>query len=233
LAPYVRETYPILQEAIGQGRNVLMAGANGVLLDNDFGTYPFCTAATTLASGVGHGAGVAPRQVDHVVGVLKAYTTRVGAGPFPTELADATGEHIRARGAEFGATTGRPRRCGWFDAPLARFAAQLNGCDRLSLTKLDVLDDLPVIRVATSYLLNGQEVREFPIDTDDLAKVEVIYEEMPGWKKSTGTLRSFSELPAAARRYVDRLEELVGVPITQIAVGPERDAIIERGKGGA
>ena len=227
LAPLVRETYPIIQDAISRGRTVLMAGANGTLLDNDFGTYPFCTAATTLSSGVGHGAGIAPRQVAHVVGIMKAYMTRVGTGPFPSELTDATGEYIRKTGAEFGATTGRPRRCGWFDAPLTRFAAQLNGCDRLALTKLDVLDGLAVLRIATRYRLHGEDVQSLPMDAEDLAQVEVIYEDMPGWKKSTAAARRFSDLPTAARRYVERLEELVGVPITQITVGPEREAMIE------
>jgi adenylosuccinate synthase len=228
LAPYVRETYPIIQEAISRGRNVLMAGANGTLLDNDFGTYPFCTAATTLASGVGHGAGIAPRHVDHIIGVLKAYTTRVGGGPFPTELTDGTGEQIRTIGREFGSTTGRPRRCGWFDGPLARFAAQLNGCDSLALTKLDVLDTLPILRIATSYTLDGQEVHDFPLDACDLARVEVTYEDMPGWQKSTVGARHFDDLPPAASRYVERLQEIAGVAIDRITVGPERDAVIER-----
>lgn len=228
LAPFVRETYPLIQEAIGQGRNVLMAGANGALLDNDFGSYPFCTASTTLASGVGHGAGVAPRQVGHVVGVLKAYMTRVGAGPFPTELTDETGEQMRKAGAEFGSTTGRPRRCGWFDAPLARFAVQINGCDQLALTKLDVLDGLPVLRIATAYRLDGQDVHDLPLDAVDMERVEPVYEEMPGWQASTAAARAFVDLPAAAQRYIERLEQLAGAPVTQITVGAERDAVIER-----
>ena len=230
LAPLIRETYPLLQQAIGRGQHVLMAGANGTLLDNDFGTYPYCTAATTISSGVGHGAGIAPRQVDHVLGIMKAYTTRVGAGPFPTELKDKTGEYIRKVGSEFGATTGRPRRCGWFDGPLARFAAQLNGCDSLAVTKLDVLDTLPVLRVATSYRLDGHDVADLPLDAEDLARVEPVYEDMPGWKQSTSELRLFSDLPAAAQRYIERLEELAGTPVTQITVGPERDALIGRGR---
>ena len=228
LAPYIRETYPIMQDAIAAGKEVLMAGANGTLLDNDFGTYPFCTAATTISAGVGQGAGIAPRQVDHVVGVLKAYTTRVGAGPFPTELTEETGERLRARGAEFGSTTGRPRRCGWFDAPLARFAAQLNGCDSLALTKLDVLDGLPTLRVATAYRLDGHEVREFPIDAVDMERVEVVYEDRPGWQASTADARSVNALPTEARAYIDYLEKLVGVPITLVTTGPERAAVIER-----
>jgi adenylosuccinate synthase len=228
LGPYVRETYPIIQQAIAQGQMVLMAGANGVLLDNDFGTYPFCTAATTIASGVGHGAGVAPRQVDDVVGVMKAYITRVGAGPFPTELTGALGEQIRQVGHEFGATTGRPRRCGWFDGPLARYAVQLNGCNRLAVTKLDVLDGLATLRIATSYKLDGQPVSDLPLDADDLARVEPVYEEMPGWQKSTTSTRSYRELPAAARRYIERLEDLAGAPVSHITVGAERDAVIER-----
>jgi len=228
LAPYVQETYPIIQEAIAAGRNVLMAGANGTLLDNDFGTYPFCTASTTIAAGVGHGAGIAPRHIEHVVGVLKAYTTRVGAGPFPTELADETGEHLRRAGSEFGATTGRPRRCGWFDGPLARYAAELNGCDSLALTKLDVLDGLPVLRIATSYRLHGRPVHSFPVDAYDLDRVDVDYEEMPGWLTSTAGVRRFSDLPPQARRYVERLEGLANVPIGLVAVGPEREAVILR-----
>jgi len=228
LAPYIRETYPIIQDAIGQGKQVLMAGANGTLLDNDFGTYPFCTATTTIASGVGSGAGVAPRQVSRVIGVLKAYQTRVGGGPFPTELTDETGETIRKLGHEFGATTGRPRRCGWFDGPLAHYAVQLNGCDEVALTKLDVLDTLPALRLATGYTLDGDNVTGLPLDAEDLERVRVVYEDMPGWQKSTAAARSLSKLPAAARRYIDRVEQLAGAPITQISVGPERDAIIER-----
>jgi adenylosuccinate synthase len=228
LSPYVRETYPLIREAIGKGRNLLMAGANGTLLDNDFGTYPFCTAATTISSGVGHGAGIAPRDIDHVIGVLKAYQTRVGAGPFPTELTDATGENIRAIGREYGATTGRPRRCGWFDGPLARFAVEINGCDAVALTKLDVLDTLPVLRLATGYRLAGHEVTELPLDAEDLARVEVIYEDMPGWQTSTEGVRRYDDLPENARRYVERIEQLAGAPITQITVGPERDAVITR-----
>ncbi len=228
LAPFIRETYPIIQDGIARGRSVLMAGANGTLLDNDFGTYPFCTAATTISSGVGHGAGIAPRQVDHVVGVLKAYTTRVGAGPFPTELGDSTGEELRSIGREFGATTGRPRRCGWFDGPLARFAVQLNGCDALALTKLDVLDTLPILRLATGYKLDGQEVRDLPLDAEDLARVEPIYEEMPGWLTSTAAARHFGDLPLATRRYVERIEEIAGAPIHEITVGPERDSVVGR-----
>jgi adenylosuccinate synthase len=229
LAPYIRETYPLIQDAIGAGRNVLMAGANGTLLDNDFGTYPYCTAATTISAGVGPGAGIAPRHVTHVVGVLKAYQTRVGSGPFPTELTDETGDAIRKAGAEYGSTTGRPRRCGWFDGPMARFAAALNGCDRVALTKLDVLDALPVLRLATAYRLDGNVVTDFPLDAADMARAEMVYEDMPGWQQDTTGARRFSDLPLAARRYVERIEELTGVPITQITVGPERDAVMARG----
>lgn len=233
LKPYIRETYPIIQEAIGKKKSVLMAGANGVLLDNDFGTYPYCTAATTIASGVGHGAGVAPRQVDRVLGIVKAYTSRVGAGPFPTELLDDVGEQIRKVGNEFGATTGRPRRCGWFDGPLARFAVQLNGCDQLAVTKLDVLDMQPVLRLATGYQLDGGEVEALPIDAEDLARVVPTYEDMPGWQSSTADVRSWADLPEAARRYVERVEQLAGAPVTHVTVGAERDAVIERRPAGA
>ncbi len=228
LAPYVRETYPLIQDAISQDKHVLMAGANGTLLDNDFGTYPYCTATTTIASGVGHGAGIAPRQVKRVVGVLKAYQTRVGGGPFPTELTDQTGETIRTLGREYGATTGRPRRCGWLDGVLARYAVQLNGCDELALTKLDVLDTLPTLRLAIGYRLDGEDVTGLPLDAEDLARVQVVYEDMAGWQTSTAGARRLRNLPAAARRYIDRVEELAGAPITQISVGPERDAMIER-----
>ena len=231
LSPYIRETYPIIQEAITQGRMLLMAGANGVLLDNDFGTYPFCTAATTLASGVGQGAGIAPRHIDHVFGVMKAYMTRVGAGPFPTEQANDSGEYIRKAGNEFGATTGRPRRCGWFDGPLTRFAVELNGCDQAAVTKLDVLDGLESLRLATAYRLDGRLVRDFPVDAEDLTRLEVMYEDMPGWRESTTAARRYSDLPLAARRYVERIEELSGVAITCITVGAERNAIIERSAG--
>jgi adenylosuccinate synthase len=229
LSPYIRETYPIIHEAIDQDRMLLMAGANGVLLDNDFGTYPFCTAATTLASGVGQGAGIAPRHVDHVYGVMKAYMTRVGAGPFPTEQINEAGEYMRKAGNEFGATTGRPRRCGWFDGPLTRFAVELNGCDQAAVTKLDVLDGLASLRVATAYRLDGRLVRDFPVDAEDMARVEVIYEDMPGWRESTAAARRYADLPLAAQRYVERVEELAGVAVTCITVGAERNAVIERG----
>jgi adenylosuccinate synthase len=224
----VREPFGMLQETLRQGGEILLEGAQGTLLDNDWGTYPFCTASTTIASGAGGGLGIAPRWISRVIGVTKAYTTRVGAGPMPTELFDEMGEAIRKAGAEFGTVTGRPRRCGWFDAEIVRFTAQLNGFTEIALTKLDVLDGLSRIRICTGYRHPASEGLHHYWEGDAywLGQVQPEYIEIEGWQQPTKGLRQFGQLPKAAQAYVRKLEELVGVPVSYVSVGPEREEII-------
>ena len=228
----VREPYGLLQAALQADQMIVLEGAQGALLDNDWGTYPYCTASTTLAGGVTGGLGIAPKWIHRVIGVTKAYTTRVGAGPMPTELHDATGDAIRKAGAEFGTVTGRPRRCGWFDAEIVRFTAQLNGFTELALTKLDVLDALPTIKIGVGYqhaANQGPTISHFwEGDAHWLEHVQPVYIELPGWQRSTQGLRSFEELPESARAYVRKVEELVGVPVTYISTGPDREETIRR-----
>lgn len=224
----VREPFGLLQEALAKGAEILLEGAQGALLDNDWGTYPFCTASTTLASGAGGGLGIAPRWISRVMGVTKAYTTRVGAGPMPTELFDEDGDAIRKAGAEFGTVTGRPRRCGWFDAEIVRFTAQLNGFTEIALTKLDVLDGLPVVRIGTGYRHPASQGLHHYWEGDAhwLGQVQPEYIEMEGWGQSTRGLRDYSELPPKAQAYVRKVEELVGVPVSYVSTGPEREEIL-------
>jgi adenylosuccinate synthase len=218
----------ILDRFIGEGKRVLFEGAQGTLLDIDMGTYPYVTSSSATAGGACTGTGVSPKRIDGVLGVCKAYTTRVGEGPFPTELRDATGEHIRARGQEFGATTGRPRRTGWFDAVTARYAARVNGLDAIALMKLDVLDELDPILVCTGYRYKGEVLTDFPAESDILAECEPVYETHRGWRQSTvGTLHE-GKLPGTCRAYLRRLEELVNVPFTLISTGPRRDQTLTR-----
>jgi adenylosuccinate synthase len=228
LSSAVREPFGMLQEALTRGGDILLEGAQGTLLDNDWGTYPFCTASTTIASGAGGGLGIAPRWINRVIGVAKAYTTRVGAGPMPTELLDEVGEAIRKAGAEFGTVTGRPRRCGWFDAEIVRFTAQLNGFTEIALTKLDVLDSLPRLRICTGYRhpASGGLHHYWEGDAYWLGQVQPEYIEIEGWQQPTKGLRQFNQLPKAAQAYVRKLEELVGVPVSYVSVGPEREEII-------
>ena len=228
----VREPFGLLQDALLADQSIVLEGAQGALLDNDWGTYPFCTASTTLSGGVTGGLGIAPKWVQRVIGVAKAYTTRVGAGPMPTELLDATGEAIRTAGAEFGTVTGRPRRCGWFDAEIVRFTAQLNGFTELALTKLDVLDALPSIQVGVGYQHASSQglaaSHYWEGDARWLEGVQPVTIELPGWQQSTRGLRRFADLPEAAQAYVRKVEELVGVPITYISTGPDREETILR-----
>jgi adenylosuccinate synthase len=217
-----------LDRLIREGKRVLFEGAQGTLLDVDLGTYPFVTSSSATAGGACTGTGVPPTRIHGILGVCKAYTTRVGEGPFPTELSDEVGAHIRRRGAEFGATTGRPRRTGWFDAVTARYAARVNGLDALALTKLDVLDDLDRILVCTGYRHRGGELAELPNETDVLAECEPIYEALPGWKERTAGVMEEAKLPPACRAYLRRLEELVEVPLALISTGPRRDETILR-----
>ncbi len=232
LEPYVREVHPILQEALAKRENILLEGAQGTLLDPDFGTYPFCTASTIVAGGITSGAGIPPRKVDRIIGVAKAYTTRVGAGPLPTEEKGEIGKRLRGTGEnpwdEFGTTTGRPRRCGWFDAAVVRYAASISGFDEIALTKVDVLDRFESLKIGLGYRLHGKPEEVLPADTLRLTRVEPIYETVPGWRKPIGHIRRYRDLPPACRGYVERLEELIGLPITLISVGQEREAVILR-----
>ena len=223
LAPHVDDVGAILDQAIGAGQSVLFEGAQGTMLDIDHGTYPFVTSSSTVAGGACTGTGVGPTRIDYVLGVIKAYTTRVGSGPFPTELNGAIGEHLAEVGGEFGATTGRPRRCGWFDAVVARHAVRTNGLSGVALTKLDVLDGLEKIKMCVAYNRNGRRLDTMPSDPSILDVCEPIYEEMPGWSSATSEARHFGELPEAAQNYIRRLEELMGVKAAIISTGPDRE----------
>ncbi len=223
IAPYVKDTVLTVNRAASQGKNILFEGAQGMWLDVDYGTYPFVTSSNTTSGGACTGTGLSPKYIDNVVGVMKAYTTRVGAGPFPTELFDEMGEELRRVGGEFGATTGRPRRCGWFDAVSSRYSCMVNGVDELAITKLDVLDGFDEIPVCVAYDLDGKKVTDMPSDTRDITSAKPIYESMPGWKASTSDARSLDELPDNARRYLDRISELVEAKVGIVSVGPNRD----------
>lgn len=218
----------VIHDLIQGGKSILFEGAQGTLLDIDLGTYPFVTSSSATAGGACTGTGVSPLAIDGILGVTKAYTTRVGEGPFPTELTDATGEALRERGQEFGATTGRPRRCGWFDALAVRYSARVNGLSALALMKLDVLDACDSIRICTEYRRMGETYQEFPNETGLLKECEPIYEEMPGWKENIAGIASYERLPARCRAYVERLEELTGVVAGLISTGPRRDQTILR-----
>ena len=223
LAPIVRNTAYTIAEAVKQGKKILCEGAQGGLLDVDHGTYPFVTSSNTISGGACTGAGIPPTAVRDVYGVIKAYTTRVGEGPFPTELFDADGELLRARGREFGATTGRPRRCGWFDAVASRYSCMLSGVNKLVVTKLDVLDAFDEIAVCTAYEIDGVRTTEFPAAVEDLERVKPVYEMMPGWKTALDAVTSPEGLPENARKYLARMAELIGADIEIISVGPRRD----------
>jgi len=215
-----------VHQAIESGAAVLLEGAQGSLLDIDHGTYPFVTSSNTTSGGAATGAGIAPTAIDAVLGVVKAYTTRVGHGPLPTEIPGALGERIRELGNEFGAVTGRPRRCGWFDAVVVRYATRVNGLSGLAVTKLDVLDSLDRIAICTGYRVGDDEYREFPGDVTALEHIEPLYEWFEGWQQSTSEARTLEALPAKARRYLDRIRELVAAPIVYVSVGTRRDQII-------
>ena len=226
LRPHVVDASLKIDAAIRERRNILFEGAQGTLLDLDHGTYPYVTSSNPVAGGACIGAGVGPTSIDRVIGVAKAYTTRVGEGPFPTELHDATGELIGSRGAEFGTTTGRKRRCGWFDGVIGRYAVRINGLDCLAVTKLDVLDDLDEIKVCTAYELDGQVVRDFPSDARAFARAIPIYETLPGWKQSTSECKTVEELPLEAKEYLKFLADLTGTPIAIISLGASRGQTI-------
>ncbi|MNK75264.1 Adenylosuccinate synthetase [compost metagenome] len=226
LEPFIADTGLMLHQALKAGKKILFEGAQGTLLDLDMGTYPYVTSSFPVAGGAGIGTGVGPSAIDRVLGITKAYTTRVGEGPFPSELHDATGDRIREIGKEFGTTTGRPRRCGWFDAVAARLAARANSLDSLAIMKLDVLDSFEEIPVVVGYRAGEETLDEFPHDPRLLAKCEPIYETLRGWNTPTTGVRRWEDLPEAAKVYLRRIEELVDVPIVIVSVGPERDATI-------
>jgi len=226
LAPYITDTALLLARWLAAGYSVLFEGAQGTMLDIDHGTYPYITSSSTTAGGASTGTGVPPTRIDGVLGVSKAYTTRVGGGPFPTELHGEAAELIRARGNEYGAVTGRARRCGWFDAVVGRYAVRVNGCDTIALTKLDVLDQCDVIKVCTGYRYGGEILTEFPDEERIWSSAEPVYEELSGWQTSTAGVRELGDLPAKARQYLDRLSELVGVPLGLISTGAVRDETI-------
>jgi len=226
LAPYVTNTSLYLHQEIVRGRKVLFEGAQGTMLDIDHGTYPYVTSSNTVAGAVCAGAGVAPQQIHGVIGISKAYTTRVGGGPFPTELFSPEGETIRRKGGEFGTVTGRPRRCGWFDAVVARTAARLNGVNSFALTKIDVLSGFSTLRVCTAYEHRGQRYEEVPASAHVLEQLTPVYEELPGWSEELTDIRSLDALPTNTRRYVERIEQLVNVPVKMISVGAGREETI-------
>ena len=227
LAPHIRETTAMIDKAMQRNQSVLLEGAQGTLLDPDFGTYPYATSSSPLAGGAAIGAGIGPTKIDAVLGVFKSYVTRVGAGPFPSELKDKTGDSIRERGQEFGTTTGRPRSCGWFDAVAARFSTRINGFNAAAITLLDILDGFPRLKICTGYKLGKDKVEDFPSRIDVLEKCQPVYEELPGWQTPVSDVREFNQLPAEARRYVTRLEELIDCPVSIISVGPSREQTIE------
>ncbi len=228
LRPMARDIVSILDSYRREGKSVLYEGAQGVLLDIDHGTYPFVTSSNTTAGAASSGAGIGPRQLNHVLGITKAYATRVGAGPFPTELADATGEMIAERGDEFGATTGRPRRCGWLDLAALKQATRICGFDSLCMTKLDVLDGFETIKVCRAYLLDGEEFDTPPYGVRAWETCEPVYEELAGWQGSTAGVQVYDQLPAEARAYLDHVEQKLGVPIGIVSTGPDRDHTIIR-----
>ena len=228
LKPLMADTSAVLVDAMRQGRHVMFEGAQGTMLDIDHGTFPFVTSSNGTAGGVCTGLGVPPRAVNGVLGVAKAYTTRVGEGPLPTELTGEMGDRLRESGQEYGASTGRPRRCGWYDAVAVRYAARINGLDALALTKLDVLDGLERIEICTAYRKGTERVEDFPADLQMLAECEPVYESLSGWDQPTKGVRRFEDLPAAAKAYVRRLEEVSGVPAAIISTGSDRDDTILR-----
>ncbi|CAG8480115.1 5027_t:CDS:10 [Ambispora leptoticha] len=227
LKPFIIDSVLYMHKHINMRQKILVEGANALMLDLDFGTYPFVTSSNTTIGGVLTGLGIPSSKIDKVIGVVKAYTTRVGGGPFPTELLDATGELLQRVGAEYGATTGRKRRCGWLDLVVLKYSTLINGYTSINLTKLDVLTNLPEIKIATAYLLNGKPLESFPADLDELENIDVCYETLPGWETDISKCRHFKDLPINAQRYVKKIEEYLNVPIEWIGVGMEREDMID------
>jgi adenylosuccinate synthase len=226
LRPMITDVSYKLNKVMAAGQRLLFEGAQGTLLDVDHGTYPYVTSSNTVAGAAAAGAGVAPQRLDYVLGITKAYSTRVGSGPFPTELTDETGAHLREKGQEFGSVTGRPRRCGWFDAAGLKRAVQLNGTTGLCITKLDVLDGLPIVRLNTGYRMGGESIDILPYGAEAVSRCEPVYEDFPGWSESTFGVCKWEQLPANARRYLERLSEVLGVPIDLVSTGPDRNQTI-------
>ena len=226
VAPITADITQILQDLADSDQSILFEGAQGSFLDIDHGTYPFVTSSNTVAAAASTGTGIGPRHIDYVLGIVKAYTTRVGAGPFPTELFDEQGAHIARVGAEFGATTGRPRRCGWFDAVALRRSIVNSSVSGLCVTKLDVLDELETIQIAVGYTIDGEPVAGLPVVVDRFAECEPVYEEWAGWQESTFGITEYEDLPEKARAYLARIEELAGVPVAIISTGPDREQTI-------
>jgi len=231
--PRVTDTSLLLHRLMAEGKSVLFEGAQATLLDIDHGTYPFVTSSSPTAGGASTGSGVSPKAIDYILGVAKAYITRVGGGPLPTEMTDALGEEIRKRGDEYGASTGRPRRCGWFDCLVVRYANRVNGVDALAITKLDVLDQLDEIKICVRYRYRGEPVEEFPGDLSTLEQCQPEYRTVPGWRSTTSGITRFEQLPTHARRYLEILEQLCAAPIAMVSTGPGREATIQVSKGGA
>ncbi|KAG9305071.1 hypothetical protein G9A89_007711 [Geosiphon pyriformis] len=227
LKPFIIDSVLFMHKSLSAHKRILIEGANALMLDLDFGTYPFVTSSNTSIGGVSTGLGIPPSKIDKIIGVVKAYTTRVGGGPFPTELLDATGEHLHRIGAEFGATTGRKRRCGWLDLVVLRYSTFINGYTSINLTKLDVLDELPQIKVATEYLLNGEPLESFPADLDILHDITVKYETFSGWQTDISKCRTFQDLPENAQLYVKKIEEYLQIPVEWIGVGVGREDMIK------
>ncbi|MFB0516961.1 MAG: adenylosuccinate synthase [Candidatus Neomarinimicrobiota bacterium] len=226
LTPLLTDTIGSIHQAVDQGKNILLEGAQGTLLDIDLGTYPYVTSSHPTAGGIASGLGLPVQKIDRLLGVFKAYATRVGAGPFPTELTDEVGDRLQEQGAEFGATTGRRRRCGWFDGVAASYACKVNGFSELALTKLDVLDKFDTLKICTAYELNDTHLTGFSAAIPHLDQVTPVYNEVPGWQTDTSRLKSARELPPEAQSYIKRLEELLAVPITLVSVGAERNQIL-------
>ena len=230
LRPFVRDTQALLAEAVSADKRIVFEGAQGTLLDIDHGTYPFVTSSNTSSHAVCAGAGIPPKYVGKVIGVLKAYTTRVGAGPFPTGLTDELGDRLRENGDEFGATTGRPRGCGWLDTVACRYVARLTGFDAIALTKIDILSGIDPVRICTAYRTGGETVTTFPSSLPVLESAEPVYEDLPGWHEGLSDVREFAGLPQAAQAYVRRIEDVMSAPVEIISVGPERDQTIRTGR---
>jgi adenylosuccinate synthase len=226
IAPFVRDTAVLLNKALASGESVMFEGAQGTMLDIDHGTYPFVTSSSATSGGAATGTGIAPTAIDSVIGVTKAYCTRVGGGPFPTEALDALGDQLRARGNEFGAVTGRPRRCGWLDLPLLRYAVMINGISWLVVTKLDVLDELAEVPACVGYKVDGRDTIEIPPQDSGYGKIEPVYKKLAGWRSSTQGVTSMEKLPRAAREYLQFIEKETGARVGMVSTGPERDQTI-------
>ena len=226
LKEYAFDTALVLNKAAKEGKSILFEGAQGTFLDLDFGTYPFVTSSNSIVGGIGSGTGVSPDKVDKIIGIVKAYTTRVGEGPFPAEFASGLMDRIRQKGKEFGATTGRPRRCGWFDAVMVKYAIKINGISELAIMKLDVLDDLKSIKICNAYKFKGRIYKDFPLDFEMMHKAKPIYEEHEGWQESTEEIKKYKDLPIKARKYLKRLEDLLETKIRYISVGSKREDTI-------